>query len=121
MSIPKIIQINNSNVKFEDGVPENIISGNPKTKLLNAYTDQTNSFYGGKWCSTVGKWSFEQVGEEYCHILKGKVRLVSANDDKTFGPGDCFVIPDGWKGTWETLETLEKYYVMMERKIPSKL
>lgn len=35
---------------------------------------------------------------------------------KTLRTGDRFVIPAGFKGTWEVLETCRKIYVMFEPK-----
>jgi hypothetical protein len=34
---------------------------------------------------------------------------------ETFGAGSAFLIPAGFKGSWETLETLKKYYAIFER------
>ena len=40
-------------------------------------------------------------------------RLTDADGHgETFGPGSAFVIPAGFKGSWETLETLKKYYAI---------
>jgi len=33
---------------------------------------------------------------------------------ETFGPGSAFVIPAGFKGSWETLESLKKYYAIFQ-------
>jgi uncharacterized protein len=33
---------------------------------------------------------------------------------ETFGPGSAFLIPAGFKGSWETVETLRKYYAIFE-------
>ena len=121
---PKISRINNSSVSIESGIkPQNIVEGNPLNTLQNVHTDKTEQFFSGKWSSTRGKWYFEQEGEEYCHILSGKLRLTSTdNQVELFGQGDVFILSDGYKGYWEVLEPLEKYYVSwVPKKIESKL
>jgi uncharacterized cupin superfamily protein len=41
--------------------------------------------------------------------------LVAADGTaREFGPGDAWVIPSGWRGTWETLEPARKHYVIYE-------
>ena len=98
-------------VKGEVGKPENILTGNPITELKNMYTDKTEQFFSGEWTSSPGSWKFVQHGEEFCKILKGKVKLTNEKGSKTYIAGDSFVIPDGFEGIWETVEELEKIYV----------
>ena len=31
-----------------------------------------------------------------------------------FGPGDCFVVPAGFRGVWEVLEPARKFYAIYE-------
>ena len=55
--------------------------------------------------------------EEVCVILEGRVRLTDlAGNTKEFGTGSTFVLPAGFKGTWETLEPLKKIYVIWRTK-----
>jgi uncharacterized protein len=93
------------------GSPSNILRGTPTTVLNNQYTDKTEQYFAGKWSSTVGCWEFEQVGEEFCHMISGKAKLTDSKGSNTYKAGDTFVIPHGFKGTWETLEPLQKIYV----------
>jgi len=40
--------------------------------------------------------------DEYSCVLKGSAILTSSNGDRNvFEPGDVFVVPKGWSGTWE--------------------
>ena len=45
-------------------------------------------------------------------------RAVRLSDDDghswTFGPGDAFLVPSGFSGTWETLEPARKFYAIYE-------
>ena len=50
---------------------------------------------------------------EFCHVLKGKVELT--NPDGTtmvFEAGDSYIVPAGFEGKFEVLETLRKIYVI---------
>lgn len=110
----------------KDGVytPDNIVKGKPTAMVNNLYSDTTGAFSTGVWSSEPGKWSFEQVSsEEFCYLLTGKVKLVHVDGtEESFKEGDAFVIPIGFKGTWETIEPVNKFYAVYERnKIPSKL
>ena len=48
-------------------------------------------------------------------LISGRARLTDEDGHgETFGPGSAFVIPAGFKGSWETLETLKKYYAIFQ-------
>jgi uncharacterized cupin superfamily protein len=87
------------------------------TKTLNHYTDPTEQFFAGIWQSSVGANSINYTEEELCTILEGRVRLTDLNGNaKEFGAGNTFVIPSGFKGTWETLAPVKKIAVMWQTK-----
>jgi uncharacterized cupin superfamily protein len=92
-----------------------LISGNPLQKIWQHYRDESGKFFAGVWQSEPGKWRISYTEEEFCQITKG----VSVICDKTgaaikLATGDSFVIPAGFVGTWEVLETTRKYYVIYE-------
>jgi uncharacterized protein len=94
---------------------DRLISGKPEQSVSNHYTDATQQFFAGRWSSTRGKWRVKYTETEFCHITAGRVRIVSAGGrDETFGPGDSFVIPAGFEGTWEVLEDCSKLYAIFE-------
>jgi uncharacterized cupin superfamily protein len=84
----------------------------------NHYTDPTEQFFAGIWQSNVGAKSVSYTEEEeVCVILEGRVRLTDlAGNAKEFGAGSTFVLPAGFKGTWETLEAVKKIYVIWQAK-----
>jgi uncharacterized cupin superfamily protein len=103
--------------EIEQGKPERVLSGNPVTKLQNYYTDPTGQFFSGIWESAPGKWEVNYSEEEFCAILAGKVTLTGEDGTaETFQTGDAFIIPRGFKGTWETIEAVKKWYVIFEPK-----
>jgi len=45
----------------------------------------------------------------------GGAALTSQDGERSeFGPGDSFVIPAGYAGTWETIEDCRKLYAIFE-------
>ena len=75
----KLVRFGSNPPAIENGVPGNIISGNPSTKLQNYYTDKTGQFFAGIWESSVGKWQVNYGEEEFCAILAGKAILTGAD------------------------------------------
>jgi uncharacterized cupin superfamily protein len=95
--------------------PAKVESGAPVQGIANHYSDAGAKFHCGVWSSTTGRWRVSYTEHEFCHLLEGRVRLVdAAGTAREFGPGDTWVIPSGWRGTWETLEPARKYYVIYE-------
>jgi uncharacterized cupin superfamily protein len=93
------------------------ISSDANTKITmkthNHYTDSSEQFFAGIWHSSVGAKTVNYTEEEVCVILEGRVRLTDLNGNaKEFGAGSIFALPAGFKGTWETLETVKKVYVI---------
>ena len=87
----------------------------PAQFVRNLYTDVTGRFFGGIWRSTTGAWRVRYTENELCVLTEGRVRI---SDDHgrfwTFGPGDCFVMPAGFRGLWEVLEPARKFYAIFE-------
>jgi uncharacterized cupin superfamily protein len=83
--------------------------------VRNLYTDDTGRFFGGIWRSGKGAWHVSYTENELCVLTEGRVRI---SDDHgrfwTFGPGDCFVMPAGFRGVWEVLEPARKFYAIYE-------
>ena len=85
------------------------------TTTHNYFTDSTGGFFSGIWESTPGKWSCDYSKSEFVYLISGRARLTDADGHgETFGPGSAFVIPAGFKGSWETLESLKKYYAIFQ-------
>lgn len=92
-----------------------VLSGAPVQGIANHYSDPGAKFHCGLWSSTPGRWRVRYTEHEFCHLLEGRVRLVAADGaSREFVPGDTWVVPSGWHGTWETLEAARKYYVIYE-------
>jgi uncharacterized cupin superfamily protein len=95
--------------------PEKLIEGNPRQTIWMHYTDPSSQFMVGIWRSEPGKWRVNYTEEEYCHMLEGVSILTSdSGDAATVKAGDSFVVPRGFVGTWEVIETSRKRFVIYE-------
>ena len=53
--------------------------------------------------------------DEYCLVLEGHLVVTNRSGRREeFGPGDTFVIPKGWAGTWNMTTRFKKQYVAFE-------
>ena len=94
---------------------EKLIAGNPRQTVWKRYVNSSSKFFTGIWQSEPGKWSINYSEEEYCEILQGtSVITDSAGHVVRVSAGERFVIPRGFVGTWEVLETTRKVYVICE-------
>lgn len=109
----KIVRFDRKGPKLERGKPGKVLAGKPATTTRNFFTDGSGQLFSGIWSSTKGKWSVTYDEDEFIYLISGKCRLTDADGHaETFKADDAFVIPKGFTGTWETLETLKKYYVI---------
>lgn len=94
--------------------PEKLISGTAKTKTWNHFTGEDERLYCGIWQSGKGKVKVSYDEWEFCHIISGEAELTN-EDGKSwrFRKGDAFIIPAGFKGTWETKKKVRKHYVIL--------
>ncbi len=94
---------------------DRLLSGDPRQRIWNLYADAGGRFFAGRWASTTGAWRVRYTEHEFCHVLSGRMRIVSRDGAEwTFGAGDSFVVPAGFEGTWEVLEAAVKLYAIFE-------
>lgn len=69
----------------------------------------------GVWECTPGGWAIENRPDtETVRILAGRARLTDADGTACeLGAGDGLVLPKGWSGRWDILETVRKHYVIV--------
>jgi uncharacterized protein len=95
--------------------PEKLLEGNPRQTVWMQYTDPSGKFMVGIWHSERGRWTILYTEEEFCRILEGvSVMTDQAGNQVTVRAGDEFVIPAGFRGTWEVLEPTRKRFVIYE-------
>jgi hypothetical protein len=97
---------------------EKLIAGNPQQMLWNHYADPSRKFFSGVWQSEPGKWRINYTEEEFCQLLEGVSIVTDADGNATtLRAGDSFVIPRGFNGTWEVVETTRKLYAIFEEPV----
>jgi uncharacterized cupin superfamily protein len=97
--------------------PDRLIAGTPRMEVRNFFADSSQQFFAGRWSATRGKWRIRYTESELCVMTAGRVVLESAAGARSeFGPGDAFVVPAGFVGTWEVLEDCSKIYAIFEAK-----
>ncbi len=98
--------------------PANLIAGKYATSTWNHWTGEDGRLFSGIWECTPGKVTCTYAEWEFCHIISGEVVLTEAGKKKKhrFKKGDGFIIPAGFKGTWETVKKVRKHYVILMPK-----
>jgi hypothetical protein len=96
---------------------ERRIAGTPELRVRNFFTDTSQQFFAGRWSASRGKWRVRYTENELCVMTGGRVTLESASGERSsFGPGDAFVVPAGFVGTWEVVEDCSKIYAVFEAR-----
>ena len=94
---------------------DRLVDGHPLQRAWVQFEDPAKGFYAGVWESDPGTWRIRYTEVEYCRILSGRSRITAADGTVTeVGPGDEFVIPSGFEGTWQVLERTRKTFVIHE-------
>lgn len=72
-------------------------------------------FRTGFWAAQPGRAEIAYTKDELCTLLEGEVRLTDASGrTETYVAGDTFVIPSGFRGVWETVKTVRKFFAVNE-------
>jgi uncharacterized protein len=90
--------------------------GAPERRTWVLYESGPAGLVAGIWECDVGRWRIQMdpTEHEYMVVLAGRCRLHAT--DGTFtecGPGEALVIPAGFAGSFEALETLRKHFVIV--------
>jgi uncharacterized protein len=94
--------------------PERLISGNPEFSTWAMDDSRGGKIKSGVWQATPGlTHSIKGETFEFCHILEGVVEITETGQEPiTYRAGDSFVMKPGFVGTWRTIETVRKIYVV---------
>ncbi|KAF1067965.1 MAG: hypothetical protein GAK45_01518 [Pseudomonas citronellolis] len=119
MNVEQIIDFAQASTAPEHYRPaaEKILKGDPAQNVRNHYGSPCGQFNVGIWEGEPGQWQVNYTEHEYCEILQGVSVIRDADGGaRTVRAGDRFVIPAGFSGTWEVLESCRKVYVIFEQK-----
>ncbi len=116
---PEVIVVEESQGREEplELDPTRLLPGSPPPDqaVRNLFTDGSGRFFAGIWRSGKGSWRVAYTENELCVLTEGKVRITDGQGrSSTFTPGQCFVMPAGFKGVWEVLEPAAKFYAIYE-------
>ena len=65
----------------------------------------------GVWACTAGSFEYTYPGDEICTLLKGRIRLVSADGEAhEFAAGDTFYTRKGEVWNWTVVEPVRKIF-----------
>lgn len=96
-------------------LPNQVVEGDPHHESTLFFESPDGKLIAGTWTSTPGKWHAFTDRDEFCYILSGHVRLIAEDGSaQTFRGGDAFLIPDGFRGYWEVIETTTKHFVIRD-------
>lgn len=104
--------------EFDRPRPDRLLRGNPLRTTLEHFCSATCDLSAGVWSCEPGAWqiAFAPDKDEFFCVIAGRIRISDADGEASeFGPGEAGVIPGGFIGTFEVLETVRKHYVVLER------
>lgn len=94
---------------------EKCVEGRPMQRTWHHFTSSDHKFFAGIWEAEPGCWRIHYTENEFCQILSGRSILRDADGNETvLNAGDNFVIPAGFEGEWEVVETTRKIYAIYE-------
>lgn len=96
--------------------PERLRDGEPLQSVLNQFSNAAGNFHCGTWSSSEGRWNIAYTEDEFCYLLSGAVLLADESGSSwRFETGEAFVIPAGFRGTWQSLGEVRKFYALYEQ------
>lgn len=108
--------LTNSEISEDHPRVDRLVKGNPK-RLTQSLYDHPN-MNCGIWQCEVGAWNiqFADNKQEFFQIIEGAVRLHDANSQSfiEIKAGEAGIIPPSFIGTFEVIETVKKYFVVVE-------
>jgi uncharacterized cupin superfamily protein len=117
VSIDKLVFFDSNEPEFEEAPTpaEKCVKGQPLQRTWHHFTNADGKFFAGLWEAEPGCWEVSYSEDEFCRILAGRSVLRDASGaERELKPGDNFVIPAGFSGQWEVLETTRKIYVIYQ-------
>jgi uncharacterized cupin superfamily protein len=101
---------------WEDIEPEKVLSGQPQAAFEMLYSDPSGAFHSGVYECTAGKWTVSYAEDEFCTLLEGTVVLTDEDGTaQEFKAPESFLIPAGFRGTWEAATAVRKLFVIHEK------
>lgn len=95
--------------------PQRLLEGDPSFKTWEQDVSRDGNVHSGVWEATPGLTrSIKGETFEFCHILSGVIEITEDGQQPvTYCAGDSFVMKPGFTGTWRTIESVRKIYVVV--------
>ncbi len=88
-----------------------VTEGVPTMKTWILYTSHDESMISGYWEATPGSYHATYTDYEFVHIIAGKLIITADGESPVeLGAGEAFVVEPGFKGTWQIIEPIRKYF-----------
>lgn len=117
MSIADLVFFNDHEPAFDEYPTDEAkcLKGRPLQRTWHHFTSADERFFAGIWEAEPGCWTVDYTENEFYQILAGhSVLRDQEGQERALRPGDSFVIPAGFRGQWEVLETTRKIYVIYQ-------
>jgi uncharacterized cupin superfamily protein len=117
MSIEDLVFFADHEPEFEEfqTAVDKCVKGQPLQRTWHHFTNVDGKFFAGLWEAEPGCWKVNYTEDEFCQILAGRSVLRDGSGRERFlQAGDSFVVPAGFEGQWEVLETTKKIYVIYQ-------
>ncbi len=117
MSLIKLLKMTDLGVGVvSKAKPEMLLEGDPTFTTWCQDESRNGSILTGVWQATPGTTkSIKGDRYELCLLLEGAVELTEQGGETiTYRAGDAFVMKPGFIGTWKTIETLRKLFVVVD-------
>lgn len=104
--------------------PDRLIEGNPQRTTFEHFLSATGDLSAGIWACEPGAWriAFAPGKDEFFCVISGRIRIADADGvAREFGPGDACIIPGGFTGSFEVIESVRKYFVVIDRPASTAL
>lgn len=95
--------------------PDRLLRGNPLRTTWEHFA--ASGINAGVWACEPGAWriAFAPGKHEFFCVIAGRLRITAADGAASeFGPGEAGIIPAGFTGTFEVLESVRKHYLVVE-------
>jgi len=117
MTIENLVFFDHNEPEYDESLTDaaKCVRGQPLQRSWHHFTSVDERFFAGIWEAEPGCWRVEYTENEFCQILAGRSLLRDeAGKEREIVAGDNFVIPAGFRGEWEVLETTRKIYVIYQ-------
>lgn len=95
---------------------DRVVSGAPTRTYKVLHSSKSDEFHAGIYECSAGKWNVTYNEDEFCTLIDGHVRLTNEQGEaQDFHAPASFTVPSGYKGTWEAVTPVRKYFVIYEQ------